>query len=114
MAYYDISVLQDREKVLKKAEEILEENKENILNYGQQLAQAEDYKDFTTRFIWNIIYGLNLIGSTSLDTSKVKSDDVIQTLFKKAIMQAGIPIHEKEYSQPETKLLKVLKKFNRK
>lgn len=108
----DISVPEDKEKVVEKAKEVLTENKEAILNYGRQLAQTKGYKDFTTRFLWDIIYGLNLIGSTELDTKNL-TDDRIQTLFKKVVMSMGIPIHEKEYLQQETKLSKVLKKFNR-
>ncbi len=88
---------------LPELEKYVNEYKDKLVEYGQALAKGEvarpDYKDFTTRFIFDIYYlfkrrGLNL--GKYIDENELQ-DKYIGTLMKKALTNCGVKITKDEY-----------------
>ena len=88
---------------LPEVKEYINEYKDKIVEYGEALAKGEvarpNYKDYTTRFIYDIYWFLKGRG---FDITKYVNEDDLQdkyigTLMKKALSDCGVKITKDEY-----------------
>ena len=87
---------------LPKLKDMINEHKNSIIEYGEALKQGNvknpNYKNYTTRFVFDVYYFLKGRGFNIyeyIDENDLK-DSYIETLMKKALSECGIKISLEE------------------
>ena len=87
---------------LPEIEKLVKTNKSGIIEYGKALANKKvsnpNYKDFATRFTFDIFYKMKWkIPSVKEMSENSGKDSYIGSLFKQAFKNAGISLNEEDY-----------------